>query len=308
MGSQSRRMSLGKPRWAYVIHAYKHSEQLGRLTRSLATPEVAFYIHIDARVDIRPFQAALTRAGAGNLVFVKREKSRWSSMGCVKAVLNAMAEIEKSESIEYTYLLSGQDYPIKSNSYIAAFFEENKDTTYMSAWPLPTSCWSGDGGLDRLRRYHVQSFNSRALREGLDRVLGLLHPLIPERRLPDELEPYGGSFYFGLSRHALRYILDFVRARPEYLKFHRFALTPEETFFQTILMNATDPLIRDRFVARCLTYQDWPAVGPAPAILTENHLPALEKSDCLFGRKFDMEISPAVLDALDVRNGLPGQG
>ena len=236
---------------------------------------------------------------------MKREKSRWSSVGCVRAVLNAMAEIEKCDSIEHICLLSGQDYPIKPSEYIAAFLEENKGSTFMLGGPLPRLCWSGNGGLDRVNKYHVQFLNSRALREGLNRVLGPMHPLLPKRTLPGQLKPHGGTFYFCLSRHVLRYILEFVRERPEYLRFHRFTLHPEEIFFQTIVMNAKDPSISDNILDRCLTYQNWPSIGPAPAILTESHLPILEGSDCLFARKFDVKSSAELLDILDIRNGLP---
>jgi len=296
------------PRYAYVIHAYKNSEQLSRLIRSLATPEVAFYLHIDAKVDIKPFELAAQHAAVANVTFVERENSRWGSIGCVKAVLNAMAEIEKCAGIEYIYLLSGQDYPIKSNAEISAFFAENLDTTYMWNVSLPYANWRGHGGLDRLTGYHITSFKSRRLCEGLNRAIEVVQPLLPRRRQPVDLKPYGGSFYFGLSRYALSYVLAFARSRPEYLEFHRFTLIPEELFFHMILLNAADPRIRDNIRNQSLTYREWPAGRPGPAVLTESHLPALESSDCLFARKFDMAKYPRILDLLDERNGLPRAG
>jgi hypothetical protein len=308
MNAQTRPTAAGDPRYAYIVHAFKNAEQLTRLVRALATPEVAFYLHIDAKVDIKPFQLAMAHAAIDNVTFVRRENSRWGSIGCVKAVLNGMAEVEKRESIEYAHLLSGQDYPIKSNAEIAAFFAKNKDLTYMWSVPLPYANWSGNGGLDRLTEYHVQPFKSRALCQGLNRAIGLAHPLLPRRRQPVDLKPYGGSFYFSLSRYALRYVLEFVNSWPEYLKFHKWTLIPEEIFFQMILLNSADPRIRDNIRNESLTYSDWPAVGPVPAVLTESHLPVLENSHCLFARKFDMAKGSSVLDVLDKMNGLPVVG
>jgi hypothetical protein len=308
MNAQTRPTAAGDPRYAYIIHAFKNAEQLSRLIRALATPDVAFYLHIDAKVDIKPFELAAARAGADNVAFVKRENSRWGSMGCVRAVLNGMSEVEKRESLEYVCLLSGQDYPIKPNAEIAAFFAKNRDLTYMWNVPLPYANWTGNGGLDRLTKYHVQPFKSRALCQGLNQVIGLVHPLLPRRRQPVDLKPYGGSFYFGLSTYALRYVLEFVRSRPEYLEFHKWTLIPEEVFFQTILLNSAEPRIRDNIRNESLSYSEWPSEGPAPAVLTESHLPVLENSHCLFARKFDMAKGSAVLDLLDKMNGLPVVG
>jgi hypothetical protein len=289
----------GSPTYAFIILAHKKPEQVARLLRALATPEAAFYVHIDAQADIAPFEAAVAGTGSGNVSFVKRERSCWGSMGGVRGILNAMAEIEKSPSIQSAHTLSGQDYPLRSSAEIAAFFKKNKDKSFVWSVPMPWANWSGHGGMDRLTKYHVQFFRSRRVQAVCNRVLGVLARVLPRRKWPADLKPYGGSNWFGVSRPALEYILEFVRTRPEYLKFHRFTLSPDENFFQTILLNATDASVREGVVDRCLTYREWPEQGPGPTVLTEASLEDMLKSDCLFARKFDMVESPGVLDLLD---------
>jgi hypothetical protein len=49
---------------------------------------------------------------------------------------------------------------------------------------------------------------------------------------------------------------------------------------------------------RTLTYVDW-SRKPYPAILTTEDISALEASDCLFGRKFDIDKDSEILNRLD---------
>lgn len=93
-------------RIAYMIHAYNEPRLLARFVRALATVETLFFIHIDIKVDIEPFKNELEGTSVNNIKFVKRENSRWGSIGTVKAVLNAMKEICSSDTL-YAFFLSG---------------------------------------------------------------------------------------------------------------------------------------------------------------------------------------------------------
>ena len=290
---------------AYIIHAYKNPEQLSRLISSLSDKGSSFYIHIDSKVNIAPFIHCLDNATV-KPIFVKRESSRWGSIGCVRGVLNAMQEITVSRKIpEYVFFLSGQDYPICSNEKIQDFVEQNIDKIYLPHSPLPIEEWAGNGGIDRIKYYHFQHFKSRKLCNKFNKFLKSIHFLLPERTQPCNLKPYGGSFYFGLPGSVITYIIDFIRVNPEYLRFHYYTYIPEEIFFHTILANAQDALIKGLIVNKTVTYADWSRVSPPyPAVLTYEDIYSLKHVDCLFARKFDLSRDKDIFDILDsMRSG-----
>lgn len=53
-------------RIAYIISAYKDAPHLARLVQRLST-DADFYVHIDSRADMTPFQEALK----GKVTFVR---------------------------------------------------------------------------------------------------------------------------------------------------------------------------------------------------------------------------------------------
>jgi len=71
-------------------------------------------------------------------------------------------------------------------------------------------------------------------------------------------------------------------------------LIPDECFFRTLLMNSDLAMTIE---PQTLTYINWRP--PRPGIMTLGDLPNLQKSDCLFARKFDAKADPQVLDQLD---------
>jgi hypothetical protein len=295
---------------AFLIHAFKNPVQLARLVRALAGDGVVLFIHVDLASDIRHFEREVQRTNAGGVRWVKRENSRWGSIGTVRAVVNGLDAIEQDENdVAYAYLLSGQDYPIKSNRQIHSFLESNKDKTFISYSQLPIQSWTGNGGYDRLTKYHCQFVRNRRIRGLINRGLRVLTPLLAPREQPANLMPFGGEFYFGLSRPAVDYVVRFVRENPGFLRFHRHTYAPEELCFQTILLNCKDEQIRGNIENRTLTYVDWRKPSKSyPALLTRDDLPRLRESPCLFARKFDADKHPEIFDLVDSMRNAESSG
>ena len=69
-------------RVAYLILAYKHPNQLGRLVRRLIHEEARFYIHIDKRSDISEFREDLSRIKRlTEMTLLPRVNSDWGGPG-----------------------------------------------------------------------------------------------------------------------------------------------------------------------------------------------------------------------------------
>jgi hypothetical protein len=276
---------------AYVVSAYKLPEQLLRLVSTLNTEAAEFLIHVDKKADPSVFariSEALT--SRPNVHLLERHTCHYGGFGHVRATLKGIDELFRLQSpFDYVVLLTGQDYPIKSNEQILDFFNEHRGSSFLEYFPLPSTEWT-HGGMDRLEHYHVR-FARRYLR--------FPRAYIPVRNgLPDDIRPFGGSPYWCLSRECIAYIHDFLDHSRAFVRFFKYVNVPDELFFQTIVMNSP---LRDTVVNDDLRYVEWrePETAGGPAVLGKGDFDKLRTAPDLFARKFDMSFDSEILDLID---------
>lgn len=271
-------------RVAYVVSAYKLPRQLERLLRRLAGPGVTFTVHVDRKTRRRDYDEMVARTRDLDVHFLSRHACHWGGWGHVRATLKGIERLVE-DSVEYDYLalLTGQDYPLRSPAAIAEALGSADGRSYMSWWALPRAQWGTRGGLDRYEDWHAITY----------RRSHLALPL--HRSLPYGLTPYGGGAYWCLSRALVDYVQGFVRDNPEFVRFFKHVLIPDELFFQTIVINSA---LADTVENDNLRYLDW-SREPAPAVLSRHDLGAITTSGALFARKFDDTVDFTILDLLD---------
>jgi hypothetical protein len=251
---------------------------------------VEFFIHVDRRTSATLFDV-MRRAVAdvAEATFVPRHASAWGTFGHVRASLEGIrAALAAPRGIDYALLLTGQDYPLRPNAAIAGFLRDSEGRSFMEHEPLPRAgnWWKGErGGLDRLERWHLH-FGGRPVS-----VSG-------RRHLPAGLRPFGGSAHWSLSRACLEHVQRFVADHPAVMRFFRFTRSPDELFFQTILLNSP---LADTIVSDDLRYTKWQPPSPHPEVLDAADLDALRaaRDRALFARKFDADTAPETLDLVD---------
>lgn len=271
-------------RYAYIISAYKNLEQVARLVRRLQSDRASFFVHVDKKTDNRDYHALVGSLGdVPSVSFLARHACHWGGFGHVQATLKGIDALAREGApFDYVILLTGQDYPIKSNEYIERFFDAHAPNSFMGFSPLPSDSWSPRGGLDRIEKVHLRLHGH--------------HLEIPfKRRFPSGLRPFGGGAYWCLSRDCIEYVAGFMARRPDFASFFRHVDIPDEIFFQTILLNSE---LQDTIVNDNLRYIDWTR-GSRPAILEVRDFEALRASPKLFARKFDVHQDEAVLDLID---------
>lgn len=271
-------------RIAYIVSAYHRLPQVARLVRRLHSEKACFAIHVDRKTNDEAFRALVADLrGLPSVHFLDRHTCHWGGFGHVRATLKGIDHLRgRGSGFDYAILLTGQDYPIKSNAYIERFLQSANGKSFMTFSLLPSASWSPRGGLDRVAYRHLRFYGH--------------HVRLPfKRRFPSELRPYGGGAYWCLSSECIEYVARFVAERPDVLSFFRRVDIPDEVFFQTILMSSelADSIINDN-----LRYIDWTR-GHRPAILGTDDLEALRTSPKLFARKFDVEEDEEVLDLID---------
>jgi Core-2/I-Branching enzyme len=299
---------------AYIISAYRNPAQLVRLVRRLSGPASRFYIHIDRKSS--PEVALEARSGLahrGDVRFLEPHDCHYLGFGHVEASLKGIRGIlADGAHANYAILLTGQDYPIKSNGFIADFLTRANGQSFMNyvAMSDPIVAQGWPDAPERFRHWHIQGkrhayylpFNHEVQLLPFFSVtngpLGfLLKHLLPHRKPPAGFPAFGGLGYWNLSIDCLKYIDEFVRSHPAFVRYFRYMRIPDEHFFQTILLNSP---LKDRITNDSLRFVDWTGhTGPSPRTLGVGDIGKLRDSPALFARKFDSGTDPDVLDRLD---------
>jgi Core-2/I-Branching enzyme len=281
---------------AYIVSAYKLPDQLTRLVTRLSTPRSSFLIHVDRKTDEATHRRIVESLGRmANVDFLERHVCYYGGFGHVRATLKGIHELFRRRlPFDYIILLTGQDYPIKSNRQIADFFRAHEGDSFMEYFALPSQEWQ-HGGIDRIESWHVRMLGRYFVVRAPSRFRIW-------RKFPSGLQPFGGSAYWCLSRECAEYVYRFVRSTPSYVRFFKYVNVPEEMFFQTIVLNSP---LNGRVVNDDLRYLDWrdPAIAGGPAVLDKRDFGKIMGSRDLFARKFDMEEDAEILDMIDAKIG-----
>lgn len=292
---------------AHIILAHKLPEQLVRIVHKLNNDKADFFIHVDKKTDKKIYKEIFDAlSGHKNVHFLKRHKSDWGAFGIVSATLEGIQEVLAQEKqYDYVNLITGQDYPIKSNQQIEKILQENLGKSFVEYFPLPSKRWKGENeGMDRLTHWY---FTWRGRRTSFTNRKPFLSPrmnkwwstIVTALKLrpkpPKDIKFFGGSAYWTLTQECVEYIDTYARNNHKIMNFFRHIMIPDEIFFQTILLNSDH---KEHIVQDNLRYILW-SDDPHPEMLQKKHFKELMSTDKLFARKFDMTIDGDVLDMID---------
>lgn len=285
---------------AYCILAHNNPEHLVRLTRAIATPNTHSFVHIDAKSDME-----ISESENPQITLVKnRTPVYWGSFHIVEATLNTFKEALQYGDYDYFVVLSGADYPIKSNEFIQNFFEKHEGTNFMSSIKMP-----GNGKtLDRVEfPWLPGSTKTPGLKAFVKKVINrILRMLSIKHHLPKPYKDftfYGGSAWVAFTKETIEYILQFAENNKKFQKFFKHVLLPDESYFQTLLLNTQPTKPRKN----AIMYTVWQEGTPSPETISEKDLLELQKEEIetsygkispLFARKFDAK-NTKLLDTID---------
>ena len=305
-------------RIGFVLQTYRSLDQVGRLVDTLnkGCPDSLIVItHSGPRDGL----AELTRKH--RISHVLPAVSGRGQFGLVDSYLSALRWLRRqSLSYDWIVLLSGQDYPIRPLTEFTQVLERSQHDGYFYHFdPLdggtgsgPLS-WSREEAIDRyFFRYACLKDDLSATQRALLRIprqaLALTHqyrlntsfglrlgrraatPFSPDFRL------YGGNYWHTIRRECAEAVLDFVDENPNVVDHFRHVVLPDESFIQTVLLNAK----QFRISSSDLRYFDFSNshLGHSK-ILGPADLESVFASKCYFGRKFDAVSHPTILDILD---------
>jgi len=274
---------------AILITAYKDFGQLIELIK-IFNKNFNFYIHIDKKSKINN-DLLQGLVDISNVEYVSRKyKVNWGGLNHLKAIILLSVEaLKNGENINF-HMITGQDFPVKTNEYFIDFFDNSKDNlNYLEYFKLPTTRWA-KGGMDRLEYYNAYDlFNAKSYwgEKCINKILSIQYKMNFKRKVDISLELYGGSTYWTLHRDVLQHAIVFTNKNPFFFKQFRFTFCAEEVYFQTIIMNSAyaSDIVNDN-----LRFIDWDTGRRGtPAFLDETDYDILFQSNKLFARKIDSE-------------------
>lgn len=308
---------------AYLILAHHQPGQLARLVDRLNRPGAFFFIHIDKKSACKN-AIRHTLSSFSNVQIISNHSVNWMGYSMVEAELDLIKLAAGSATpFKYFVLMSGQDYPIKSNVYIYDFFSRHH-TDFMQ---YNSISYMEEDFRRKHAYYHfcdVPYINPRSPQ----RIKSLVYlyfgahkhlaGLFPRRKFYKNMELFFGSQWFALTLDTVQYILRFVKDNKGFINAMKYSQGPDETFFQTIIMNSdrrSNVYDYQKFVSwraerkdgdifvpglSSLRYMDWSERAKSkPAVLDESYFDELAHTDDLLARKVDEVASARLMDKID---------
>lgn len=266
---------------AYLLLCHKNADGVIAQVRALTETGDAVAIHFDRKGAPDAF-AKLTGAFGDqpDVVFADRVSCGWGEYSLVQATLNMLKAARGAFSgVTHYQLISGDCYPIKSHAQIRQSLEP-ADCDYIEVNDFFDSNWIKTG-LKEERLIYRHYFNERERKTWFYRALDLQRLLGLERKLPQGLRIKIGSQWWLLRASTVERMFDFMRKRPDVVRFFRTTWIPDETMFQTIAFHSA-PLTEIRsHPPTALIFSDY----GMPVVFHRDHESILRAEPRFFARK-----------------------
>ena len=273
---------------AHLILAHKDPKLLERLVKTLQHDNADIFIQLDKKADLADFKY-IENIGSTRFI-TNRVNIGWCCYSTIEATLKGFEQILSLKN-DYSHinLISGQDYPLKPVEVIQQHFFSNPDTTFIHIASIADNEW--DDGKARFTKYSFGDFKI----QGKYQLQAIANAILPLRKLPAGLKPYGRSQWLTITPACAQYVIDYLKSNPHVKRYFKTVWAVDEVFFQTILANS---LYKDTLVNNNLRYIELDA-GKRPINYTMADADKLTATEALFARKFDKGVSADILDYLD---------
>lgn len=289
---------------AILIVCHKQPKLLARAIKMMENEHHYFFVHVNKLVDIKPFLDVTKNLERVN--FVKRENVSHGRLSQLQAQLNlfeAAAQFERENNIkfDYTHIISGQDYPLRSNEQFDEFFN-NTNSNYL----LFDSNEQMKKHKNRIRvnlnGYHLN--NHSLLAKFFHVLVTWPQAFIFPRKKIENL--WLGWDFPTLNNETYHYLLNYVKNNPRFLKRLDHTSSPTEAFYCTIFY----PKIKEFNIKKKtpLRFASWFPRHPVdttyrPYNLDERDYELVINSKGFWARKVDEIQSAKLLDMIDSQRG-----
>lgn len=269
---------------AYFILVHRYPDQFKRLFKSIYMPGNQYVIHIDKSSgpeladDIKVFLEAYQ-----GVQILPSQNALWGGYSLVEAELRGMTMLlDMADSWTHYINLSGQDFPLKSQSYIREFLAAHPHKQFIRA--LDQRTMRADT-MNRLSHFFIESMGE------------IVTTTVPRIYLANA-RPYIGTQWKVVTRSFCEFVCHDPRA-DRFKEFYRNSFIADEALFQTVMMNHSG---FGQVMNNDLRLIDWVPDGDVklrPRNFGASDISYLKNSSDLFARKFDAVEDPLILDLLE---------
>lgn len=285
---------------AYLVIAYMDPEQLKRLAvRLTQTSDV--YVHINASVDITPFETALAEVrGKGKVEFSReRYKVVWAGYSILQATFSMMEQAMQQQRYDRYVLLTGLDYPTKSDAEIQEFFWKYEHTEFIHA-----NVVTGDMPHFSHLYYHTAR-DQRVLNKCLQKYEKLLRSMGRKGKKDYVVHEgkkypiYGVSPKWALSGECAQFLLDFYKKNTRFNRYFQYMHAPDDFYVATVLFNSEfrNAIESEKDIFKIV----WLPEDKGAKILEEEDYAELIECEQLYAKKFQSGHSEELQKMLDMR-------
>lgn len=282
---------------AFLMLCHKNPKQINLLLKALKHPQIDVFIHVDSKNE--NIREDIEKSD-GVYLLPKKDcvDVQWAQFSEVKATLNLLnAAISEGGGYSHYFLISGQDFPLKSIGKIVRFLNERKDENFIDCALIKRFEKRNDIYFPRMvigRRIWQKILKGILVYStgGWNQTFSII-----KRLKPANVQYYFGSQWWCLNDAMVKWIYNFLENYPEYIKLFKHSLCPDECFFQTLVMNSPFANTTKPY----LHYIKWEKGKSSPKTLTTIDYEELKKAEKLIARKFDINVDAEIIERLRMR-------
>lgn len=282
---------------AFLIMAKSIDEELITLVRSLDAPNHVCFVHVDKKSSSFELRKKALYAAASQVVVVPRISVTWGGFSQVKAELLLLRESAKHDHFDFYHLLSGEDFPVKSNAYIDDFFNKHPNENFIEVSDrIPKE--NEDRFALRYQQYHLLQDRFIGKKRNLFKYLDFLSCYIQRYigiNRAKKISVQSGANWFSITDKLARYVL----TKENWIEKHfKNTYCPDEAFLQSLIANSPfmDTLFQDGNANLRYVNFYWKAKHEkTPRYLTVKDDWLVNDARYLFARKFSPEVAQKFL-------------
>jgi len=273
---------------AYFLLAHHKPRQFMRLFDALYHPADRFLVHVDRKSPLSVRDAIARHVqGHPNVGLLPSRRLTWGGWSLAEIHLDAIRTLlARGPGWRWFANLSGQDFPLKSREAILADLDAAPDRNHVAVKAIDAYPETERPFLRGRLSHRYVEMNGRAVRT-----------TVPADFPADVRIEWKGSGWFTLTRAFCEWIAHdpFAQRCATAL---RYAFIPDEFLMQTLAMNGAfaDTVAADN--RRLIRFTPGSA---HPDTLTMRERDDLLRTPAHYARKFDEDVDPAILDALEGR-------
>lgn len=279
-------LSSQQIRIAYFIMVHHKPDVFKAMFEKIYTRDQFYLIHIDRKAaaefteDIQLYLLQFP-----NAYLLESMNIVSGGFSVIQAELNAM-EYLLNVSLEWDYFinLSGEDYPLRSQTIIRRFLKANQGRNYLF--------------------YYDQKFyrpdTMQRIQNHFTELTHKISSLVYKRDFMEGVTPYIGEKWFMLTKETCTFLTNNKRVM-EFEDYYLHTLLPAESFFQTVLMNTefNDIIVNDDKRASI------ERVCQRNTRHTDDFIQSLEAGNHLFIRKVNGKTDGSILQYIAEHYDLP---